>query len=330
MVAPAEWAHIFQRLTGFAIAAPIVDALPARFLARPAPSPSEALNLPIRSRTDGVLRRFLATESEEGPWTFGRLVRLPGLGFGSLLDLLHASQSQDRPSPSPALLLEEELRHLGPGRPTPLFDRAVAAIASRLPATPEELAERLIARGLASSPIQLGALVHAARRLKRRLPFTTLRREGLTVVVSCDTLERASLVHRLAMRASQHAGAMTVSSIAYQAEVSPEFVVALLTARRGFRWLDQKRGWFWLGNQRSPLLAVVDDLLELSAEIPAEEVVEDALERLPAEAVPPASVMATLCAQTGRFAVAGGVIRPGGSRRIDTFTRAENVRSPSL
>jgi hypothetical protein len=69
--------------------------LPETFLGRPVRNPREIVNsLPLRHRTSNTLRRHMAKAKIDGAWTYGRLLRVPGLGIQTLLDVLSAEQEQ--------------------------------------------------------------------------------------------------------------------------------------------------------------------------------------------------------------------------------------------
>src|SRR5215213_1425314 len=124
-----------------------VRSAPSELLRLPSPSPEEILStLPVKPRTYNSLRRYVAGRSGDGTWSFGRLLQIPGFGTRALADVLQALDARSGlPRPIPRgehRFLEDELGEVLAARParrpqlsTPLLQRALTVVASRLPAS---------------------------------------------------------------------------------------------------------------------------------------------------------------------------------------------------
>ena len=248
----------FHRLTGVPLCWPDVADLPDAFLARASLSPSEILAAGLERlsrRAVNTLRRCLVAENQGGPWTYGRLTRIPGLGFMTLLEVLRLTASLPgqvhQRVPRHTRLEEEFARLLGrshdlPARtPTPMLDQAVAVIARHLPACEADVLQRLEEAGLVNGSIDIARFERALRYRDPPCPFVFFRRPGLSLVVASDQLARAKLIHGRTLRALTATGPTTVDQAAQLAGTDDlDFVRAVLSARRGVEWLDRGRRRF--------------------------------------------------------------------------------------
>lgn len=208
--------------------------------------------------------------------------------------------------------LEAEIAHLlalPPARrravTSPLLDRALALIATKLPASEAQIADHLIKARLASERIELAQLERASRFSPSRPPFAVLRRPGLVVVLRQDQLPVALTVHHLAVRAMVNFGVARIAQIAFRAGAEdPSLVNTVVTAKEGFRWLDQALGWFWFQSQSSPLVARIDDILQGIGEVSLDHLWQALFRAWPPDHIPSPRALRTLCTQVPRFRVA--------------------------
>src|SRR3954468_18905394 len=124
---------------------------PADILRLPSPSPAEILrSLSVKPRTYNSLRRYVAGRPAEAGWSFGRLLEIPGFGARALKDVLEAldgrSGNGDPGGHGRHGFLDDEIEEVlaarparRPGIPTPLLSEALTLIASRLPASEEQV-----------------------------------------------------------------------------------------------------------------------------------------------------------------------------------------------
>ncbi|HEX3313114.1 MAG TPA: hypothetical protein VHS32_43315, partial [Streptosporangiaceae bacterium] len=120
----------------------------------------------------------------------------------------------------------------------------------------------------------LGRLVRAAVHLGNDVPFRVIDLGGTRMLVRPSELTLAQTTYRLAARAVQGWGAVTVGAVtsqlqtACEAEVSAAFVERLMTGIATFRWLDREAGWFWLVPSSNPLLAGIRKILSVVPRLP--------------------------------------------------------------
>jgi CheY-like chemotaxis protein len=237
-----------------------------------------------------------------GPWTYRRLVQVPGFGFGTLLDIIDA---QRRGAGTPGQPEEDPGFDGEAGR-----QRAMAVVLERLPASEAEVAQRLVASGVTTDPADLAKLERALRSFARQPPFAVLRRAGLAVVVPTAQLDLAKRIHGLTARALASWGVATVPSIAFQASTEDlDFVARVLAARQGFAWLDARPGWFWFSNSRSPLVLEIQEVLTAVLSADVNDLAQALFRKWPPEVTPPVSVLTELCRQVPSLTVAGTTVR---------------------
>jgi hypothetical protein len=243
-----------------------IGTLPDIVLRTPMPDPRTALTLPLEQRTVNTLRRELLTEAPGGPWTIGRYIAIRRFGGRALVDLLAAVEARGGllpPDPQPGLtppisaIPTERLLH-----------DLLVSVSRRLPLSEAE-AQATVAREAAGIDPDLSQLVRTAVQLGRDVPFRTLDLGGTRMLVRPSELTLAQTAYRLAARAVQGWGAVTVGAVtaqvhtATQAAIEPTFVERLLTGVATFRWLDREAGWFWLLHPSNPLLAGVRKVLSV-------------------------------------------------------------------
>ncbi len=245
------------------------------------------------------------------------MLSIPGFGRRCLVDVLAAIDSTAQPEATawvPATL-EDELSQLLSTRPErrtsrgALLDRAIAVIAAKLPASETEVQRRLIAAHLARSPVELARIERAARFRDQAMPFSVLRRDGMTVVLPPARLALATTIYGLAVRAVGTFGVALVRRLAFQANSEDlPFVTALLTARDSFRWLDRAHGWFWFTSERSGLLRAIEKVLHVSSPLSVPDLSQALFRRWAPDNVPSRRALLELCRQVPRFAMSGTTV----------------------
>jgi hypothetical protein len=290
-------------------------ALAAEIPHRTAPSPEEILAaLEVQPRTQNILRRYLAeAPSSDGEWTFERLLTIPGFGRRALDDVM-AAMSDHRSPPGAAgrrrhRLLETEVAEILSTRqrraewpPTPLLDRALELIATRLPASEADLSKRVVAAGLARAPLDLARIERAARFRDTPPPFAVLRRDGFVIAVPGGKLALAATIHSLAVRAVVNWGMAQVGRIGFLSNADDSaFVTAVLSAKDSFRWLDDRLGWFWFESERSPLVRAIAKVLQVAPAVDLDDLTAALFRRWAPENVPSRRALQALCAQVPLF-----------------------------
>ena len=292
-------------------------ALAAEIPHRTAPSPEEILAaLEVQPRTQNILRRFLADgPATDGEWTFERLLRIPGFGRRALDDVTAAMASQRGAANSQGRrrhrLLETEVAEILSTRqrraewpPTPLLDRTLDLIATQLPASEADLSKRIVAAGLARTPVDLARIERAARFRDTPPPFAVLRRDGFVIAVPGGKLAMAATIHGLAVRAVVNWGMAQVGRIGFLSNADDTaFVTAVLAAKESFRWLDERLGWFWFESQRSPLVRAIAKVLQVAPAVDLDDLTAALFRRWAPENVPSRKALQALCGQVPAFRV---------------------------
>jgi hypothetical protein len=294
---------------------------PAEILRLPSPSPEEILStLPVKPRTYNSLRRYVAGRTNDGAWSFGRLLQIPGFGMRALADVLEALDARNglpRPVENGGhRFLDDELGELlaarpnrRPQLPTPFLHRALTAVASRLPASEVQVMHRLQQAGLSRQPVDLGRIERAARFTDAPVAFAVLRREGLTLAVQPERLRLAALAYALAVRQVVSFGLALLRRIGFLARTDDlGFVRAVLTSKQNFEWLEKRVGWFWFGNQSSQLVRTVESILTVAGPVPIKELAHVLFRRWAPDNAPSGRTLRALCVQIPSLRVDGNMV----------------------
>jgi len=285
----------FQAASGIALHSMNPAVMPAAALSLSVAAPRELLARPgLSRRTRNALER--AIDLPARPWTVADLLRLRGLGLGGVVEVLETGRG------SPAETLTDELRGLlAVRRPrgavvAPLLERAIAVIASELPASEGELTARLEAAGLLAGPVPLAEIERAARFLASPTPFTVLRRPGLTVVVPRKAQRAMELGLRTTLRTLGARGVANVAEVCARLEVGAAAMFRrVLERHRSLQWLDQRLGWFWFTDPESPLRGALANLVAARGALPLAELEPELARLWPAQQLPPAHVLQEAC-----------------------------------
>jgi hypothetical protein len=252
-------------------------ALPELARTAPLPDPATAITLPLERRTLNTLRRVVprgATSppaEPDGPWNIDRYLTIPRFGGRALVDLLSAIEARGLVAPPPpagtaaataAIASEQNL------------DDVLLAVAHRLPISELQANEDLIREGRVSEPADLSELVRTAVKLGRDAPFRVIEVGGSRMLVRLSDVTMARATYRIAVRAVQGWGTVTMRAVtaqlraAVQTIVSLAFVEKLLVGVSTFRWLDRQEGWFWFVQRSNPLLGDVRKILSVVTQVP--------------------------------------------------------------
>jgi hypothetical protein len=252
-----------------------LGTLPAFARRAPLPDPRTALTLPLERRTANTLRRELAEHDRDppGPWTVERYLAIRRFGGRALVDLLAAVEARGG----------MVSRELAPGASPPsdvpteqaLHDLLVR-VTRQLPLSEADAQAAVVREAGTKAAPELSDLVRTAVRLGNDVPFRALDLGGTRMLVRPSELTLAQTTYRLAARAVQGWGAVTVGAVTAQLHaaiptgVSAAFVERLMIGIATFRWLDREAGWFWLLQPSNPLLAGVRKVLSVVPRLPLE------------------------------------------------------------
>ena len=188
---------------------------------------------------------------------------------------------------------------------TPALDGAVRVVADVLPATAEQVQQKLRDEGIAKRNFSLHSLMEAAEVFGIEPKFeydrgsSTLRREGQA---SAGPIVAAA--HKLVT----HWGATTVDDVEALLEeqgtkADPALIRVIVGSIRGFAWLDAERGWFWIkGTARNRLLNQVEKVMAVAGSIALSELRDGVGRHHRMEGFrPPREVLARLCEDSGLY-----------------------------
>jgi hypothetical protein len=307
---------------------PVVKRLPARLAAHPLPDPATLMrSVPLENRTYQLLARRLPDLAVDGPWTVARYVAIPGFGARALLDVLAslgdrlAEPSRPRVAPRVKGTLDdviarvEELHRTyraGTFRNAPSstgalrsadatrVDEAVALLAPELPLSEPAARQRLRRARIVMETADLSRLLTAATRLGQQPPFAVIKLGGEKVAVRRRDVTVASNAYAITVRIILNRGLATVEDVLSQlstamgSRADALFVGRILTAFRGFEWLHQPTGWFWLRGRSSPLTDALAKIFCVVTRLPLDRLHRALFRGHDHRLRPPGSVAATL------------------------------------
>ena len=192
---------------------------------------------------------------------------------------------------------------------TPLLQRALVVVAARLPASEEQVMQRLRKAGLTRGSVDLGRIERAARFSDAPVAFAVLRREGLTLAVQPERLRLASLTYALAVRQVVSFGLALLRRIGFLARTEDlNFVRAVLTAKDTFEWLDRRVGWFRFGNGSSQLVRTIESILTVAGPVPLKELAHVLFRRWAPDNAPSGRTLRALCSQIPSLRLDGNMV----------------------
>jgi hypothetical protein len=136
------------------------------------------------------------------------------------------------------------------------LDRTIAFVVGCMPVTARTIEAELRSQRLTSGVFRLEGVIKAAEVLGRRVPFSITEVKGERLVHAWD-IPPVDTIVRIARRIISRWGMATIPNVVASVRtVEPgacdrNVVVSALACLRGFHWLDQSAGWFWLSNSPS-------------------------------------------------------------------------------
>ena len=153
---------------------------------------------------------------------------------------------------------------------SPTFDRTIAFVAGSMPATAGEIEAGLRSKRLTSGLFRLEGVVKAAELLGRRLPFAITEVKGERLVYPRD-VPSADRIVGMARRLICRWGMATLSDVVADVRrvesgvCERKLVASALVRLRGFHWLEESAGWFWLSDTRyNPALKRMRKVLSIA------------------------------------------------------------------
>jgi Sigma-70, region 4 len=153
---------------------------------------------------------------------------------------------------------------------SPTFDRTIAFVADRIPATAGEIEAGLRSQRLTSGLFRLEGVIKAAELLGRRLPFSITEVKGERLVYPRD-VPSADTIIGMARRLICRWGMANLSDVVAEARkvecglCDRKLVASALVRMRGFHWLEESSGWFWLSDTHyNPVLRHMRKVLSVA------------------------------------------------------------------
>jgi hypothetical protein len=160
----------------------------------------------------------------------------------------------------------------------PILDRVLQTISAEIPCSVESVEYTLVEEKLCQERFQVSGIISAAESTGRHCSFVIEDADGMQFVVPHDQLGLAKTLLQITRRSVSHWGVATIEDIAAQVsehahrEISSKFVVTVLCAQPGFRWLDEPSGWFWLkSTTRNALLNHTQKVIAVAPKIHVSE-----------------------------------------------------------
>jgi hypothetical protein len=156
---------------------------------------------------------------------------------------------------------------------SPTLDRTIAFVVDHMPARAEEIEAALRFQRLTAGLFRLEGVLKAAELLGRRLPFL-ITEVGEERLVHARDMRSVDTIARIARRVISRWGMTTLSTVV--AEVRKvesdlcdiKLVASAVACLKGFHWLEQSAGWFWLSDTRhNPVLNRMRKILSIASPI---------------------------------------------------------------
>ena len=200
--------------------------------------------------------------------------------------------------------------------PAPVTDRTLDFLEERLPCPVARLEKEMAAAGLTAVGLRLENVRTAAKLLARPLPFTVVRVEKGKLAVHPQQAGVPPAVVELAKKEVYYHGVATVGQIRkalsekFPGGVGSAIVAEILQLIDGFRWLDEKTGWFrLLSTCRHGLPKAIDKVLAVAGEITASDLrAAVSRNRRMWQLAPPERVILEFCRQTPGVRIEGNRI----------------------
>lgn len=205
----------------------------------------------------------------------------------------------------------------------PRLDQALDLVHGHAPAPAQAIEELLHTSKIAKTSFRLEGLLTASKVLGRRAQFQlsdvgrfvfrTGANEGI------EETKLAKLIHQAARKSVQHWGATTIADLTARlleetvtAPVTAELVTAILEHQKGFQWLDETSGWFWLTSvpeRRNRLLNYIKKMLSVVERIDISDLRAGVSRNYRMAGVsPPKRVLLELCRQVEGYRVEGTTV----------------------
>jgi hypothetical protein len=195
----------------------------------------------------------------------------------------------------------------------PVMDRALAAIATRLPCPAAGLEAELLQQKLTAISMQLEGVAVGAELLGRGVPFRLVQVDGSRLAVRPDQVEAVVTIVDAAKKEVYFHGLSTVKRIErllsekFPSRAGLDLVGRTLPLVEGLSWLDERSGWFrLLPISKHGLPKTIDKILAVAGEVTVSQM-RSALGRNRRlwKNPPPEHVLLEFCRQTPGVRIEG-------------------------
>jgi len=201
---------------------------------------------------------------------------------------------------------------------TPVMDRTLDFLESRLPRSVERLERELAEAGLTAVGLQLENVATAAKLLARKIPLEIVPTGTGKLAVPTDQVGVPPAVVEAAKKDIYYHGLAMVGQIEkavcekLSCRVGAAIVAETLQLTDGFRWLDRQSGWFrLLSISRHGLPRAIDKILAVAGAICVADLrAAVGRNRRMWKVPPPENVLLEFCRQTAGVRVEGNRIIP--------------------
>jgi hypothetical protein len=221
-------------------------------------------------------------------------------------------------------ICNEVLRLLEPqetSRPfAPTLDRCLQIVRDSVPLSIESLHAKLHTEGLVQKRFKLAGIVSASKHLGRGSPMRISIIGGTHYALpSIGTASWVDLVNSTitnAKRLTEHWGATTVAEVQARtvkrssSRTRLDFVSDIVNRQQGFKWLDERSGWFWVPSVvRNRLINQIKKMLSVNSKLRISDIREGIARARDMKGFsPPKRVLREIGIQTSGFTVKGQVI----------------------
>lgn len=206
---------------------------------------------------------------------------------------------------------------------TPALDRTLQIIRHTKLATSPRLGADLASRGLIPDGFSTSSILAAARVFAK--PFEVYAEHGL--IYTHPLPATPAQIAKPAGWLVRHWGATTIETVRARLhaetglQAPAQLTTLLLETHKGFRWLDQRRGWFWIrATAQNRVLNQVQKILSVTPSLTTRELRHGIARHHRMKGVRlPHHILAALCKDSGRYELDGERVlaRPGHPRWQD-------------
>jgi hypothetical protein len=219
----------------------------------------------------------------------------------------------------------------------PVLDRSLDIIMALIPRSEEKITIALVEEGIITDFFDLRGIITAGRILDREVPFAIKTSRRIRLVVPLDF--SGDVVWEIAKGAIRYWGVSTIADTAARVSertgkiADSSYVVDALKLLKGFEWLDEERGWYWISSiQQNRLVHQIEKILSVAPCISINELREGVRRPYFLKGfAPPRKVLLEVCSRMlGCSVEADRVIAKPAPAQEDVLGNAEYIMTKCL